>query len=62
MALNKKHLKRKYADINKEHIRWLNIRTPSGKQKFTDDYIIEKIAYKFYLSESTVEEILKRKP
>lgn len=46
-----------YKDIRREYSKQSNIKE-FGKQKFTDEVIIAKIAYKFYKSEITIENII----
>ena len=60
MALNPEMLKRRNKDIVLAFQKLCNIKTQKGRQSISYEAMIEKLAWDFYLSEHTVEQILKK--
>jgi hypothetical protein len=54
------HLARRDKKIVKRFNELSDKKTLGGKRKFTYEYIFEKLSLEFYLSEYTIEKIIKK--
>lgn len=60
MARNKEHLTKRNKKIHNRFASLCSVVSKSGKAKYSYDYMIEKLSDEFYLSEFTIEQILKK--
>lgn len=60
MALNPETLKRRNDDVMKAFNKLCSVKTKKGNTQLSYEAIIEQLAWDFYLSEDTIEQIIKK--
>jgi len=60
MARDKDKIDKRNKKIRKRFAELCAVRTKGGKAKFSYDYMIEKLGDDFFLSDFTIEQILKK--